>query len=323
MKKLLIYSEGGTFGMGHVVRCLCLADELVRRGASVEFITDPAERVGFARIANSPYPCHDLTTDLPDGFDGCLIDVEKYPGTETLEKFKNKYNRLIIIGGVSYPPLVSGDGLCDLQIYQGELFDYQETNRSLNGTKYLIVDPAYAECRQNVDGPIVVTQGGVDPYRMTERVVMSLVGLDWRMTVIRGVAREELRVAAPENFDIINAPDSLRPYFDGASLAIVATGMSCYEALAAGVPCLLINISPDHERTAVELERRGCAWNMGQWHEFNGDILRARVLHLLAHLDELTRMGAAGRALVDGRGVGRVAEKIMTLSHNLPQGLSR
>ena len=76
---------------------------------------------------------------------------------------------------------------------------------------------------------------------------------------------------------IVYGPDSLLPYLDGASLCITATGMTAYESLCAGVPVILTNWSADHERTAIELEQRGVAINLGLWDKFKADELREAI----------------------------------------------
>ncbi len=310
--KIWIYTCGDAEnGMGHIIRQMTLADELIRRGADVTFET-PRDTPGYSRLLKDRY----RVETFPNGGADCLIvDVEHGPSRRWLETVRPQYPRVIVIGGVGFAlddPTALGSPLVDMQIHQSILCDDGITTNLIAGVDYVMVRPEFAECVPDYErGSVIVAFGGADPHQLTEMAAGALAEIGHNVLLITGPARPPLSGLLADNCEIIHAPNSLLYLLGGASLAIVATGMTAYEAYAAGVGTLLTNWSTDHERTAVELERRGCAWNMGQWHEFNGDVLRARVLHLLAHPEERAHMGAAGRGLIDGRGVGRVAEKIM------------
>jgi len=314
MPKRIIIATLGTKnnGMGHVIRCITLADALTKRGASVEFVT-LANTPGWDRLLKTKYPVkgvtevNDLITSAGHA-SACIVDIEHGPDRAMLERACELYPCVINIGGVGWamkdPDAL--DNLVDLQIYQSVLRDAPAHPRRLVGVEYMIINPAFAKCMPDYEtGPVVISMGGSDPYRLTGLAEIALVGL--RRRTVKGSA-------FGYNFDSIAsvaAPYNLVGVLMGASLSLIQLGMTAYESMAAGVPPLLVNISKDHERTSVELERLGCAINLGMWDEFNPADVRARVEWLLARPDELRRMGESGQALVDGQGAARVAEKVI------------
>src|SRR3990167_4736113 len=127
--------------MGHVVREINLAEELMARGVKVGFETKP----------NTPgyYQIFDWLKSLPKdkyaiglnnfdwkNYNAVIVDLEHGPGQMLLEEAKSKFGKVIVIGGVGFPPVghvrekgfsvlvgkdvnpKTIDSLVDLQIYQ-------------------------------------------------------------------------------------------------------------------------------------------------------------------------------------------------------------
>lgn len=337
--RLLIYTEGGVFGLGHVQRCAVLSDELARLGVECAFVTEAgtlaAQRLGAA--GKTVVPCSGDNPEwvlqyLKDDFDALLVDVEQYPGLDFMKMLRNNYQRLFLVGGVSYPSAGPLHELVDLTIYQGELFDFPESEKALNGPRYLIIAPEFAACLPDRGGPVLVSMGGRDPKQYTKKLLDGLyLECDTNFIIGPAMDRSILRwpdknavafkrypkgeggaLEKPANFDPVDAdfnygfiesPVSIVPYVNGASLAIVTTGMTAYECLAAGLPCILFNISEDHERTAAALERLGCAINMGMKPGPN-----QFVDAMVTVSKTFNSMSARASALVDGGGAARVAE---------------
>lgn len=301
MQSILIYTEGGSVGLGHIIRCIHLARALSEH-AQVTFATSANEPIGAERLRQAG---HFVGYDFTPA-DAIIVDVEQYPGLDFMRMMRDRYKRVILIGGVSYPSADELAPYVDLTIYQGELFDHPTTEIALNGPDYLIIDPSFTNCYPNRYGHILISMGGRDPNNFTGRVLDAIP----QGTAVKIIVGPSFRQAQGDTSDyngsgIIKAPLTLRPYVNGARLAIVTTGMTAYECLAAGVPCILFNISPDHDRTAAGLQDRGCAYNMGM----GFDPVRLRMaMHAAGALWE--PMSAAGRALVDGKGAERVAEAI-------------
>ncbi len=314
--RLLFYCIGdATHGMGHAVRCIRLAHELRARGVECEFLTvedTPGEKrivdeFLMAFTGRDEDECAVMLEKLQRAwsYDGLVIDLEHGPSRELLETVRPMYPKVITLGGVGFAvadPDIIGQ-LADLQIYQSVGPFDQVRGKALTGPEWIIIDPKLRDCMPDPDGPIVVAMGGGDPHNLTEIAMRKLEGHNLR--VICGPAR------APIPGTII-APESLVPYLDGASLYVGALGMTVYEALCAGVPCLVTNWSEDHEQTAKELRGHGVA-NLGLWPAFS-EVDLAPLIGSRVPAQVWKRNSEAGRALIDGRGGARVAEEICRIA---------
>lgn len=325
MKNIVIFVRGDKkSGMGHVVRCITLAEHLAKRDCRVEFVT-LFDTPGFDRLIKTKFArrgvesIDSMLTCYNWHADAAILDFECGPTRAMLESARALFPCVINIGGVGWAMQdpAALDDLVDLQIYQSVLCDAPQHPRRLVGVEYMIINPAYGECVADYDGgPVVVSMGGSDPHGLSDLSYSALYGVGREVRLIIGPASEaEVHAAyiGRNNIILWKYPESLIGIVLGASLSLIQLGMTAYESMAAGVPPLLVNLSEDHHRTSVELERLGCAVNLGMWHEFDAAEIRKRVEWLLARPDELRRMGQAGKRLCDARGAGRVAEKIMEM----------
>lgn len=324
MSDVLILAIGDkSHGFGHVTRCLVLARELVRSGVRVEFLT-VLGTPGATWLADAGFHVW-LETDeahlaraLPEtGHDAVILDLEQGPSLLLLKAARQHFARVVNIGCIGFYPsedMAAVDALTDLQVFGVELFDAPRTAHELAGPSYLLIDPAYAEVSPSFSGHVLVTLGGADPHNLTPIAAAALAGLDRRVRVVVGPAASS--VINPEsypNVQVFVSPLSLLPLFHGAALCVTATGTTAYESLSAGVPVVLTNWSADHERTAVELTRRGLAANLRLWSDFSGPALAAVVRDTLADAEWWHKASYGGRRLVDGQGARRVAGEICNL----------
>src|SRR3990170_6029515 len=245
-------------------------------------------------------------------YQACIVDVENGPDRIMLNAAR-RFSKVVVIGGSGY---VMKDReaireIADLFIAQTLL----PNDADVTGAEYIVIDTKYARCTPNPGGHILISMGGSDPHNMTAAVVDALTGTeDWALTIVNGPASESTAgFIESETVRVIHAPDSLAPYLDGAALFIGALGMSAFEAAAAGVPAILTAWSADHERTAQELERRGCAVSIGVWDNFDGDALASTVKDVLRDTGGWKAMSRAGKTFIDGHGAARVAERIAHL----------
>src|SRR5687768_17124625 len=114
MSRIVIYTIGNREdGMGHVQRCLTLADELRRRGQAVGFVTlrgTPGEKRiaerGHTPLVHAP----DVYTWLEEpGMlgDALIIDIAHGPSREMMELARRGFERVIVLSAAGYNPEVS------------------------------------------------------------------------------------------------------------------------------------------------------------------------------------------------------------------------
>ncbi|MBL8136903.1 MAG: hypothetical protein JNL48_09795 [Acidobacteria bacterium] len=189
----------------------------------------------------------------------------------------------------------------------------------LFGPRYAVIDPrlsASGTRRRAVAGRVVVAVGGgAHVFSLVPAVVAALArrvpGLDIR--VAAGFTPRPLRPALPAGRWL--APGQLGRAMSNAHLAIVAGGITAYEACALGVPAVAVSVVPAQQPTVRALARRGAAVDGGP---LGTAAAASRVAghtsRLLASPAAQRRLAANGRCLVDGRGAARVAVALRALA---------
>jgi spore coat polysaccharide biosynthesis protein SpsF len=101
----------------------------------------------------------------------------------------------------------------------------------------------------------------------------------------------------------------MQPHLAAADVAVLALGVTVYEAMASGVPAVVLCRTDADVAHARTLADAGAIVSLGlHWTE---ERIAAAVERLLADPVARVAMSRAGRALVDGRGAARVAARLV------------
>lgn len=187
---------------------------------------------------------------------------------------------------------------------------YRHAGCVLAGPRYALLR---AEARALMDRP---RRPAAEP-----RVVVAFGGGRWApeatrlLAALGGLARDGAAVLAPAadappGVTAI-APASLLEALHGADLAILAGGVTKYEAAALGVPMLLCAVVAHQRAGVAAVAATGAARDRGDAEAARPDDVVRHARDLLADPGARARMAAAGRALVDGRGADRVTEVVL------------
>jgi len=103
-------------------------------------------------------------------------------------------------------------------------------------------------------------------------------------------------------------PDDMVTELAAAELAVLSMGVTVYEAMACGVPAIVVGRSRGDLAHMRPLAAAGAIVSLGLgWTE---ERLASTIEELLAAPGRRVALGLAGRALVDGRGAERVARRL-------------
>jgi spore coat polysaccharide biosynthesis predicted glycosyltransferase SpsG len=97
----------------------------------------------------------------------------------------------------------------------------------------------------------------------------------------------------------------------GADVAVLALGVTVYEALAAGVPAVVLCRSAADVAHASSLEERGAVVSLGI--DPAPEQIAAAVAALVGDPERRAELARAGRALVDGRGAERIVGRLLAV----------
>jgi spore coat polysaccharide biosynthesis predicted glycosyltransferase SpsG len=181
---------------------------------------------------------------------------------------------------------------------------------------------------------IVLSFGGAPRLAQTRLALAALQQAGYAGSVSVMPAPLELRdadqpPAGEMQVRYLPADDSFHDLLAGADLALLAGGLSLYEAAFLGVPALVLPVVAHQAQTGRKLAKAGCCALAAGGEALDGtpddggeagpapaavDALAAQLRALLADPQARGRMSAAGQQLCDGRGLLRTAELVLELA---------
>jgi spore coat polysaccharide biosynthesis predicted glycosyltransferase SpsG len=341
MSSILIRCDGThEVGMGHVSRCLALADELRdRERCTVTFAMRGSGTPGAAAVRGGGYAIDaviaDAEADYGDelqaiassrGAAAIVVDVRDALSRASLEAIRDRGTRIVAIDDASerrlaadlafYPPVPQVEEM-DWTAFRGRRYagwEWVLLRREFAADGF--TPPELSATSQGID--VLVTMGGGDPAGMTEFTMsaLSLLANPLAICVVVGpaFARAESVIDAivhsPHAVRIARAPRSLSTLMRASRLAVTSFGVSAYELAACGVPAVHICLTDDHARSSSAFVKEAAAVTAGVFGRITREALADPVRRLMGRADRRGHMATRASQLVDGRGAARVAAVI-------------
>lgn len=334
-----------SIGTGHVMRCLALAQALVRNGHKATFLSKELpdalkEKMtgagcGVETLKAAPYGKEDAQETAKRGkgswvivdgyaFDGAYQDVLKQNGISVL--FVDDY---------VHADHYAADIVLNQNVY-ATAEGYGKTSLLL-GPRYALLRPEFAEIQPERimlkrARNVLVTLGGADPDNVTGKVIRALRTIPKiRVTVVIGGANphaEDIKTLCAEaGYEVANNTPDMRGLMALADVAIAGGGTTSYELARMGLPSLMLILADNQRAVAEGFEKAGVAKNLG-WHaDVSEEVIAKKASNLLNDGEARKAMSLAGKDLVDGYGALRVAQVLtgepLWLRKALPQDYDR
>ena len=351
---VLIRCDGGAgLGLGHVRRCLAVAERLRDEQGAVVHVAVVRDAASAALFAGRDFRVHRPADGGADGItagaeaawlrdlaashrhQAILLDVRTGLTATQVEGLRGTGRVVAVLDDPSprrlvadlafYPPPAPEDapGALDWSGFRGRLqagWDWMPLGRNFAAPR---PDPGPAFR----SGRVLLSLGGADPDGIAPRaaaVLRDLPGLAG-LELIAGPAVPWLAEAA----DLEGGPvivrqdcDNLAPPLDRAALAVIGFGVTAYEAAARGRASVLLCRSDADLATAGRFVEAGIAALVDLRRRDWAAETASQVATLLADPDGLAAMGGRAAALVDGRGASRIAACLAEAVRHLPMAQS-
>lgn len=335
---LLIRADAGSsIGVGHVMRCLGLAQVWQERGGRVSFISAAMPESLAARLASegiAVHPIHaepasaedaHLTRAFAQDADWLLVDGYNF-GTTWLRQVRGR-PKVALWTDHAHDTELPVDLILN-QNPHAEPSLYQASapgSRLLLGAEFIVLRREFREPlsrrrpRESV-GRMLVTFGGGVAAGAHDAFLDAAEQLGARLpptTLLVGQAhpaRDTIFARAANNPALTAqiATDRFPGLIEAADLAISAAGATLWELASLGVPSLALIIADNQEPLAQHLEARGAGISLGWPSARTSGLMASHVDRLLANPGELAGMSRAALALVDGHGAQRVCDALAT-----------
>jgi spore coat polysaccharide biosynthesis predicted glycosyltransferase SpsG len=329
-------------GLGHVVRCLALADELhENHGVAVSFAMR-ASPLASEMVKRRSYPTLQPPDDVvfeqqawlrdcisKSGAQILVVDVRDDLSKAALESLAKKGTVIAVLDDLSdrrwaadlafYPPVpqvrrVDWSGFC---------------GRLCVGWEWIVLRSQFAESlppHYNSKCSLLIAMGGSDPAGLTLKAVRAVDRLsgdgDFDSVIIVGAgfchqkSLRDLLGQTRRRFTVREDVSEMSAAMAQANLAVCSFGMTSYELAAMGIPAVCACLTEDHAESASALVAAGMAISVGVDDQDTERRLAAAVEGLLEDRNARAQMSARARETVDGRGAWRIAEVLVgTAAH--------
>ena len=307
-------------GMGHVVRCLALADHLKENNdCNIHFAMRQSE-LGINKVEESYQviqsdekdfnysawltDCIEKTKaeimimDMRDGLSrGELKQIKKKTGIKVVT-IDDPEDKRLESDMAFYPP-----------VPQLEKTNWDGLNGKLcAGWEYVILRKEFSRSYPRLKNPIpniLVSMGGTDEKNMTRFVIeaLSLIEARLRVSIILGQGyqykNELLDVLAEAEYDyfIYNDTPNIAEIMSQSDLGIISFGVSAYELAALNIPAIYLCLTPDHEESSNLFVNEGIGVSMGQYTELRKQDLKEAIIVLLKEKQKLADMVHRAKSL--------------------------
>jgi UDP-2,4-diacetamido-2,4,6-trideoxy-beta-L-altropyranose hydrolase len=317
---------GADHGLGHLSRCVAIADAIATRGGMARFYVhaDDAMRAFAAthewRASSSDAGMAGDLAFMRDELrrtpDSIVVVDNKHVGKDYVSALQALRPVAQIVDG---DPRESGADIVINNHPGAETYIGQE--RSLLGPAYNTVRPGYFAAAQKKDRKaVLITMGGEDPGNHTAWILHNLGDLfAGRPAIIvigpahadpHSVERAAKDVAGAE---IHHAPRDLVALAERSEIALSAGGTTCYELGAAGIATAAIATEPHQHGLIAPLVQRGAVLPLGGA-DVSIESARSAVGNLLHRPELRNSLTQAARALFPAPGAPRIADALFELS---------
>jgi len=340
---------GQQTGMGHLARCLVLAERARASGFSARFLiygsSNACELVkgrGFDCAELSVKSLGEQAASLSDEVEkdeivildfihsNTLKESDQIP--ELLRQWKQATKAVVLIDGAGKQSAHYHCNFLEADIlispYVDEISCLSKCRNVLSGAFYTILPEGYQNfLSRNIKikpEKILITCGGSDPESITARILKIFEEIDdsYELRVVIGPMfsrelKESLRSLAQRShndIEFVDSPRGLADHMLRSDLAISTTGLTKYELAATGTPAVLVSIDAAHDEANLSFSRAGTAKYLGVIHNIQDSYLKDSIVEILGSYPGRRSMSEKGKSLIDGLGAARIIDAIGKLN---------
>ena len=328
-------------GVGHLVRCIALAEELVARSAAVVFLGDFAglpwaqrqlELRGLRVCAPESDPLALAGQSVDLGLDAMVLDGYALdPGCGDALRRQGLVVLAVVDG--AFGAGQQADVYLDQNLDAEPLPDLPPGAAMLAGIEFALLRDS-VRSRRPTEVPtsrggqpvsVLAVFGGTDPYDAVMQLVPLLLdtGLPQSIRAVTAkpdVARllRDLPTLAGQELTVIEPVDDLAWLATQCDLVVSASGSSVWELMCLGVPTAVVCVTANQEIGYRRVVARRIVGPLGHLDALSRDpVARAAagavLTELLTSASARTQLADRGLSLVDGRGRNRVADALLGL----------
>lgn len=314
-------------GMGHLMRCIALSEEIIRNGGTCYFISKINSPVLKNKVKNTGIILEDVDRKISWDEDCEFVAnfckkkginwvvTDHYGITE--EYIKNlKEEGLFVLSIDDTANIVYYSDIVVNQNVGAEKLDIKKDGKTklLLGPKYLILrDELLSAPRKkpkDVVKNILVTLGGSDKNDVTAKIVESLKNKNRDITYTIVVGPLNDKKISDENTELLHSPKNMAKIYSKSDIAISSGGTTCYELLFFGIPNIIVAIAKNQINIAKNLDKLKTSVFIGERDKINFEEIVYKIELLRRNKKLRKKMAKKGMEIIDGKGKIRIIEEM-------------
>ena len=279
-KQILFICEASSeIGLGHLIRCSALSSFFIKKKWKTVLISSNIDNKTFKIIGNSFDVCHlnkiNNTNFLEKIFIASqLLVIDNYSFSFEKQKTAMKYIKTIIFDDFPHRKL-KANYLIDPTLERNPKEYTKFINKKCEvytGTKYVQMRKSFQKkniFRQSFDQykdlPILIYLGGTNNIEIIDKICSIIISLKLKNKINLICNDNEVNILKKLNsttkVNFFHSLSDLEMYnlIDKSSIAIGASGSSCWERCILGIPSIVIPISNNQESIAFSLNKHNAA----------------------------------------------------------------
>ncbi len=325
-------------GIGHLMRCLALAEELRRRGHDCFFLLKTVHPDVLELIKKFGCTSYLLprTASLQQDLDS-VIEFVFNQGTDWVvtdhymidasyvKEIKHQGFRVLSIDDLAQMHYFS-DVVVNQNIGAERLtFSAEPYTALLLGPTYVMLrDELRRRAEKKHESSVrtmLITLGGTDPDNFLLSVLRAVEEVVKNIDVIAVIGPfnpheatlQTFQAATKMRLTLTRSPRNMADLYLQVDVAISAAGSSCYELAYFGIPSLMITVADNQLSIAHEMDKQRIGMYLGEKDDLQPDIIKGKVKEFLKNQALRNHMSENGQKLVDGKGKERIVDTMETM----------
>ncbi len=325
-------------GLGHLTRCLSLAQALASQGAKPVFAMSAADAGVRAMVDEAGMELAHIPGDLDPRSDlEALAGLTRTRGAAAVVLDGYRFDQAYLdalsqavfclyLDDLGEFPPASHLVLNQNPAARPQDYPPRPGQRLLLGLRYALLRPAFARLRaerprhtSETATNLLVTFGGADPNALCARALEALNRCRRRyvIKVVAGGLPAPLAAArdaaghSPHQVLVHERVADMAQLMAWADMALCGSGVTGYEMCCLGLPMVVLTPVDNQMAVSRGMERAGLIRHLGWWERVGSEEMADAVDEVAAAREERKRLSAAGQAAVDGLGAQRVAQILL------------
>lgn len=341
-KTLLVRADASTErGVGHVMRCMALADAWQLAGGQALFAIAAGGAALEQRIRSRGAEAAPIEAEPGSERDAAItLEFAERRNAEWLlvdgYHFNASYLRMLAIGTHRLLLIADGEEVphcrCDICVdpSPGEIdktrFGFDEEPELLLGPSFALLRrefPEYSRPPKSFPDSarsILISLGGGDSRNVTLQVLRAVEEIKdqkLELTVVAGPSnphRQSLEAAvgrSRHSGKVVSDAPNMPELMARADLAITAGGGTCYELCFMQVPMVMVTTADNQQQPVSALASEGVGIAAGGADSLDAEKLSGLLRDVIDDRERRTELAEKASRLVDGKGAQRIVEKML------------